>query len=244
MPNGVNKISILKWFAIFLIIIFVIVNEFLISDITLVSGSDKKTMWLAMNANINKIFGQKISMNVVDIILSRGVPDGYGMEMNVSFDKIPESMEAMLKYDQSEYGNGQIKLSDDKFKRYINIGKQIACEFCCGAKTLVFDDGKAACGCKHSQAMRGLSAYLIEKHGGEYSDEQILRELAKWKGVYFPSAMVGKVSKEISAGQYSPDVNALLVGIDTEKLKKSIKDAPTSPSNNNSQPLPGQQGGC
>lgn len=240
----INKISILKWSAIFLIIIFVAVNEFLISTIALATGG-KKTLGITMEEKMKKMFPpKKLDANVVDIVLSRGTPDGYGQELNVSFDKVSESMEAMLKYDQSEYGNGQIKLEGDKLKRYIDIGKRIACEFCCTAKVMVFDDGKAACACKHSQAMRGLAAYLIDRHGNEYSDEQILRELAKWKGVYFPSAMVGKVTRELGTGNYSPDVNALLTGTDTDKLKKSLKDAPVSPSNNNSQPLPGQQGGC
>jgi len=215
--------------AIFLIIVFVIVNEFLISTIALAIGG-KKTLGIMMEENMKKMFPSKKSdINVMNIVLAHGMPEIYGMELNVSFDKVSESMEAMLKYDQSEYGNGQIKLEGDKMARYIKIGKMIACEFCCGVKTLVFDDGKAACGCKHSQAMRGLAAYLIEKHGTEYSDEQILRELAKWKGVYFPSAMVGKVTRELSTGNYSPDVKDLLSGIYTDKLKKSIKDAPASP---------------
>lgn len=240
----IKKISVLKIFAIILIAVFLLINEFLISGIALAIGSNKKTLWLAASEMVSKIFPSKTSADIVSVVLAHGMPAGYGAELNVFFDKVSESMEAMLKYDQSEYGNGEIKLAGDKLKRYIDIGKKIACEFCCTAKTLVFDDGKAACGCKHSQAMRGLAAYLIEKHGGEYSDEQILRELAKWKGVYFPAAMVGKVSQEISSGNYSPDVNALLIGADIEKLKKGLKDAPASPSNNNSQPLPGQQGGC
>lgn len=247
MSNGVNKISILKWFAIFLIIVFVIVNEFLISTITLAVGSTKKTLWIAMNDKINKIFPQKISMNIVDIIMAHGVPDGYGAEMNVSFDRVQESMNIMKVYDQSEYGNGQIKLTGDKMNRYIKIGKMIACEFCCGAAALVYDDGKPACACAHSQAMRGLMAYLIEKHGNEYSDDQILHELARWKGVYFPAQMVKKMTNEVSGGSYSPDINALLTGVDKNKLKQSIENAPASPANNGAgapSPLPGQQGGC
>lgn len=239
-----KKISVLKIFSIILIVVFLTINEFLISSITLAVGSNKKTLWLAADEMVSKIFPRKTSADIVSAVLAHGVPAGYGEELNVSFDKVSESMESMLKYDQSEYGNGEIKLTGDKLKRYTDIGKKIACEFCCAAKALVFDDGKAACGCKHSQAMRGLMAYLIEKRGNEYSDEQILRELAKWKGVYFPAAMVGKVSKEISSGNYSPDVSALLVGVDIEKLKKGLKDAPAYPSNNNSQTLPGQQGGC
>jgi hypothetical protein len=245
MSNGASKISILKWFAIFLIIILVIVNEFLISTIALAVGG-KKTIWLAANEKINRLFPQKVSTNIIDIVMARGVPEIYGTELGVSFDNVQPSIDIMKKYDQSEYGNGEIKLSGDKMTRYIKIGKMIACEFCCNATTMVFDDGRAACACGHSIAMRGLLAYLIEKHGSEYSDDQMLRELARWKGIYFPAQMVKKVTNEVSSGKYSNDVTAILTGIDKDELKKTIKDAPANPADNGgaSQPLPGQQGGC
>lgn len=58
--------------------------------------------------------------------------------------------------------------------------------------------GDAACGCAHSFAMRGLAKYLITNHGSEFTDEQILDELAKWKTLFFPTPMAtkAKVMKE------------------------------------------------
>jgi len=52
--------------------------------------------------------------------------------------------------------------------------------------------GDAACGCAHSFAMRGLAKYLITEHGDEFSDEEIMSELAKWKVLYFPAQMTAK----------------------------------------------------
>ncbi len=52
--------------------------------------------------------------------------------------------------------------------------------------------GEAACGCAHSFAMRGLAKYLITEHGAEYTDEQILGELGKWKVLFFPSVHLQK----------------------------------------------------
>src|SRR3989344_6261986 len=53
--------------------------------------------------------------------------------------------------------------------------------------------GDAACSCAHSFAMRGLAKYLITNHGGaEFSDEQILEEMAKWKTLFFPQIMAQK----------------------------------------------------
>lgn len=52
--------------------------------------------------------------------------------------------------------------------------------------------GGAACGCAHSFAMRGLAKYLILNHGDEYSDDEILGEMAKWKTLFFPTQMAAK----------------------------------------------------
>ena len=60
------------------------------------------------------------------------------------------------------------------------------------AKQYRVTPGVPACGCAHSYAMRGLAKYLIQKHGSEYTDEQILDELAKWKTLFFPGAMAAK----------------------------------------------------
>ena len=52
--------------------------------------------------------------------------------------------------------------------------------------------GEAACGCAHSYAMRGLAKYLIKNHNSEFTDDEILEELAKWKTLFFPGQMMAK----------------------------------------------------
>ena len=52
--------------------------------------------------------------------------------------------------------------------------------------------GDAACGCAHSYAMRGLAKYLLQKHMNEFTDDEILEELAKWKTLFFPGNMAAK----------------------------------------------------
>ncbi len=54
--------------------------------------------------------------------------------------------------------------------------------------------GNAACGCAHSFAMRGLAKYLITKHGAEYTDNEILEELGKWKTLFFPGQIQQKAN--------------------------------------------------
>jgi len=40
--------------------------------------------------------------------------------------------------------------------------------------------------------MRGLAKYLLEKHDKEYSDDQILEEMGKWKTLFFPGSISAK----------------------------------------------------
>jgi len=117
-------------------------------------------------------------------LISSGVPDIYGSELNINFDKAQEAINRVAPFDLT-YGNDKIYLTADELKRYIDIGSQTACRYCCGAVTLVNPDGSAACGCEHSQMMRGLAAYLIKNHP-ELSNEQILKELNNWRAVFFP----------------------------------------------------------
>lgn len=119
-------------------------------------------------------------------IIPRGVPDIYGKELGVSFDDVspnnPALADATIKK-LTAYEDMQ--LSSALMQRYVRIGSSIACEYCCGAQSLVFNNGERACGCAHSYAMRGLAKYLLTNNP-DMSDEQILSELGKWKVLFFP----------------------------------------------------------
>ena len=144
--------------------------------------------------------------------LPKGVPEIYGTELSVSFDKPVESLAVLSKLDGDLYEDGLLKvgqLDEAAKKRYIEISSSIACEYCCGATTLVFPDGNPACGCAHSAAMRGLAKYLLINHPDEFTDEQILGELVKWKTLFFPKQMYAKELKEkqaFSSGSSNPVV--------------------------------------
>ncbi len=121
-------------------------------------------------------------------VLPTGTPRIYGEELNVRYNDIsvnnPELADATIQR------LGQIDVSEtlqgEQLQRYIKIAGSISCEYCCGAASIIFSDGSPACGCAHSYAMRGLAKYLIKYHGTEFSDEQILEELGKWKVLFFP----------------------------------------------------------
>ena len=129
--------------------------------------------------------------------LPSGIPDIYGQELNISFDKVQDAINKVRVFGPTHGKEGQkINWTGENLKRYINIGSHIACQYCCRAKTLVRKDGKAACGCAHSIMMRGLTAYLLENHP-ELSDERILEELNTWKIAYFPKQTLSAKLKEM-----------------------------------------------
>jgi len=149
--------------------------------------------------------------NVLANVIPSGTPRAYGSELGIKYDDVTpsnpqladQSIEVMANLDRT------LTLSGDDLTRYINIAGQISCEYCCGAKSIIFSNGQPACGCAHSYAMRGLAKYLILNHGREFSDNQILEELAKWKTLYFPGQMTAK-AKVLS--EQGIDVNYINLG--------------------------------
>ncbi|MFH1752231.1 MAG: hypothetical protein ABH821_04820 [archaeon] len=128
-------------------------------------------------------------------LIPRGIPEVYGSELGVSFEQPVESLSVLAGLDGDLYDSGLLHfadLSSEQQQRYITAGQSISCEFCCGAKYIVASDGKPACGCAHSAAMRGLTMYLLLNHENDFSDMQILDELTKWKVMFFPKQMLQK----------------------------------------------------
>ena len=178
--------------------------------------------------------------DAIKLTISQGAPAVYGEELGVSFDRVQEAIDALSCFDPG-YGNQKIMLDDLEKKRYTKIGLSISCEYCCGAKAIIFPNGEAACGCAHSQAMRGLAAYLLKNYGTEYSDDEILRELARWKGMFFPKQMIQKMLAALQNGSFTPDTAALALGAELPSYGTRPKNAPLPSEFQN---LPGMVGGC
>ena len=150
--------------------------------------------WQITSINgVNSITGAD-SVNLNGVIPT-GIPAVYGKEINLKYDDIspnnPSLADTTIKK-MAVYDNS-ISLTGDKLQRYIDTVSQISCEYCCGAQSIIFNNGKAACGCAHSGAMRGLAKYLFTKHP-EMTNDQILEELGKWKTLFFPEIMAQKAS--------------------------------------------------
>ncbi|MDP3990122.1 MAG: hypothetical protein Q8Q01_02860 [archaeon] len=128
-------------------------------------------------------------------IIPTGVPEVYGKELSLRYDDVSPQDPARADLTIRKLGqmDRTLSLEGEKLDRYINILYQlhngISCEYCCGARSIIFENGEAACGCAHSYAMRGLAKYLLLDHGSELTDEQILEEIGKWKVLFFPGQM-------------------------------------------------------
>ncbi len=134
-------------------------------------------------------------------VLPKGVPNIYGKELGISFDDIssdnPQKADATIR--KLGVFDNSIPITGEVLERYVKITGRISCEYCCGAASIIFTENKgkykagdAACGCAHSYAMRGLAKYLLTKHANEFTDDQVLEELGKWKTLFFPEPMAEK----------------------------------------------------
>ena len=144
--------------------------------------------------NFGKIYGNpngtEIATGIGSVsaseIIPKGMPAVYGSELGISYDDVSadnpqlteETIAKLTEYEDMQLNGAQME-------RYIKIGSSISCEYCCGAKALIFPNGERACGCAHSYAMRGLAKYLLVNHP-DMSDLEILNELGKWKVLFFP----------------------------------------------------------
>lgn len=222
-----------------------IFNAFLIMEINAklgIDGKEEKIVYaLIMRKQENEAEKKTLRLSgdlvkdAVEIVNISGVPEGYGKKLNVSYDAVQDSINIMKNYDPS-----QNSMENKDFERYINITGKISCEFCCTVKALTYKDGNPTCDCEHAKAMRGLAAYLVENFGNEFSDENILRELSRWKGKYFPRQMTEKIIKEIKSGAYSEDIGSLLKGMDLPEYK-SKNELPAGEQLEN---VPDMVGGC
>ncbi len=181
-----NKKIIYGLIAVF--IALTAVNQYLVLGI---QQSVVKSSSVSTSASVST--GSASLDVMLNEILPKGIPALYGKELAVSFDDIsaanPQKADEII--GKLAVFDNRISLSEDELQRYVNVGLNISCEYCCGAQAIIFENGQAACGCAHSYAMRGLAKYLIKNHG-EMSDEQILAELGKWKTLFFPTILAQK----------------------------------------------------
>ena len=193
---------------------------------------------LVIAFNLGKTYGNSetglatgISEVSASSIIPKGVPAVYGEELGVSYDDVsadnPGLADATI---QKLTAYEDMQLDNATMTRYIRIGGSISCEYCCGAKSIIFTNGQRACGCAHSYAMRGLAKYLLTNHP-DMTDIEILSELGKWKVLFFPGVHEQKAKALEANGIDSTDYINL-----ASNLYRGIEQGKTSGG--------GMVGGC
>lgn len=187
IKNNNQSLNNAIWVLVIAVLAITLFNQFSIAGIT--TG--------AVTASVQAVSsGSNQLQSAGPDVIPKGVPRIYGSELGVSFDDVssanPSKADATI--EKLAVKDQQITLSGADLDRYIKIASQISCEYCCGAESIIFSNGQAACGCAHSYSMRGLAKYLIKNHPTEFTDDQILEEMGKWKTLYFPGALTKKAS--------------------------------------------------
>ncbi len=80
-----------------------------------------------------------------------------------------------------------IQLTPEEEQRWNKLTGVFTCDFCCGGPNSVTTINR--CGCAHSYAWQGMAKFFI-RYYPNYSDEQILGEMTKWKGLWYPQGMI------------------------------------------------------
>lgn len=180
-PAESNLKSNYRIYLIAALVVLVLFNQWQISSLTNLSPSGSSSGG---------------PLKAISEVIPTGIPLVYGAEVGVSYDDISptdqnranNAIAKLSAYDKS------IELTGSDLQRYIKIVLEISCEYCCGANSIITANGQAACGCAHSYSMRGVAKYLIKYHPNEFTDDQILEELGKWKTLFFPGIMAQKAA--------------------------------------------------
>ena len=130
------------------------------------------------------------SDDAIAIIFPTGTPE-YGAELGVSFDDPVGSLDTLSKMYRGLKAETE-KNNPQGFQKFMNLAKKpvgISCEYCCGLGPIGIDNnGNSACGCQHNPALLSIALYLSAYT--EYNDGEILREVMRWKTLFFPKDMI------------------------------------------------------
>jgi len=134
--------------------------------------------------------------DVIAALIPTGLPEDYGTELGISFDDPVNSLSTMAKLDRAIPTSS---LTEAEMERYVDVTTSISCEFCCSAPSVADHQGRSLCGCSHAAAPRGLTKYIIKNHP-DWTNEEILWDLTRWKSMWFPKNMVQKGVALVSNG--------------------------------------------
>ena len=135
------------------------------------------------------------TQDAISAVIPTGTPfyvlEGQGAEKikGASFDDPITSQKVWASLLGSRrFGTGNaIQLTPEEEKRWQRLTSVFTCDFCCGGPNDVTTI--ARCGCGHSYAWQGMAKFFV-KYYPQYTDEQILGEMTKWKAIWYPQGMI------------------------------------------------------
>lgn len=139
------------------------------------------------------------SADAIAMMVPQGTPS-YGEAMGVSFDTPEQSLAVLAKAQRPLLAS----LTPEQKARFVNFASQplgISCEYCCGLQAVGINaDGTSLCGCQHNPALLSVTMWLMQNTN--YSDAEILREVYRWKSLFFPKDMT-ELALKIAGGDTS-----------------------------------------
>jgi hypothetical protein len=211
-PEGIT-ISGLTYLLIIMAVSLVVFNQFQISQVhsklgLAGSGTGSTSLGAAGDKDLStvdfselKSTGHSVAalfpldnvetaQDAINVIIPTGTPE-YGEELGVSYDDPVNSLNFMAKQLWSQMR--KLKTEDPEvWQRYVNLASKpvgISCEYCCGVtSSAIRSDGESACGCQHNPALLALTVWLMENRP-DWSDAEVLKEVLKWKALFFPRKM-------------------------------------------------------
>jgi hypothetical protein len=136
---------------------------------------------------------------VMAMMFPTGTPE-YGEQLGVSFDDPVNSLDTLAKMHRPL--SAEVQQADpEAFARFAHLAstpKGISCEYCCGVGPIGADaNGNSRCGCAHNPGVLSVALYLSAY--SDYNDAEILREVMKWKTLWFPKNMI-ELGSQIAGG--------------------------------------------
>lgn len=145
---------------------------------------DRRTTSVIKQPTITEVPAEPKGMDAVEaakvVMIATGTPF-YAPE-GISFDDPVGALAAWQPFEN------QIQLSGDLQARWEKITGTMTCDYCCGGPMQVTVINR--CGCRHAKAYRSIAKHILQGYGDKYTDEEILGELQRWKGIWYPKGVI------------------------------------------------------
>jgi hypothetical protein len=157
--------------------------------------------------------GVSDAQGVMDVMIPQGSAP-YLDELGITYDD-PVTALNFLARELFPRTDQEIRKNDEQLQRYINLASKprgVSCEYCCGVGPIgATPEGKSRCGCTHNPGVLAITQYLIMY--SDMTDAEILREVMRWKALWFPKNMV-EIGLKIAGGDSSvlADVPSMVGG--------------------------------